>query len=285
LIAARYEARRTDGSRVAINPVDLSRFYRSAAAADPRDDGGWQTDANPFASAISGFALRVVMKSDTAIHADTVVAPSYSCAKTSFTAPRSGISYVRLGVFATPFHDSVVVAAFEIGERLPVMVILGPTELRPRVLRVEASGLPGGNGQNGRRAPDTQPCANGADGEDGGAGANGTSGRQVDIIIQSDAPWLADLVHVINPGGRGGAGGSGGMGGRSNTAGGGRSGSCRSTPGRNGRQGRPGTHGSPGPRPRVLNVLYPMLWPGSPIWNDTPTRYALQQLIDYTAKK
>ena len=182
-------------------------------------------------------------------------------------------------------YDTVVVAAFEAGEKLPQMVVLGPPELRAGVIRVDASGSPGRNGANGRRPPDTQPCQNGADGEDGGEGGAGTPGRQVDIIIQSDAPWLADLVNVVNPGARGGSGGRGAPGGRSNTAGGGRSGSCSSNPGRSGRQGRDGPSGSSGPRPRVLNVLYPMLWPGSPVWNDTKTRYGLQQLIEYSAKK
>lgn len=286
LIPARYEATRADGARLEVTPADLSKFYRSADAADPRDDGGWQTAANPFASVISGFALRVVLRADTAIHADTVVVPSYSCAKTTFDASRSiGPSFVRLGVFATPFHDSIVVAAFEVAEQPPVMVILGPAELKPGVIRVDASGRQGARGQNGRRAPDTQPCQNGADGENGGDGGDGGMGRQVDIIVQSDAPWLVDLVRVVNPGGRGGDGGTGALGGRANTSGGGRAGSCASRPGRNGRSGRPGSHGGPGPRPRVLNVLPSMLWSGAPIWSDTQTRYALQKLIDYTAKK
>jgi hypothetical protein len=267
----------------------LSLLARDGTAAEPQDDGAWRTNANPLISAVTGFRLSAALRADSSVHTDTVVAPIYGCLPSSISLAavdsRDGpTAYVRLGTFRTPFTDSIVVAVVEPPGRGPIVFVLGPSEMRAGAIKVDASGRAGAAGRGGRRGTDGGQCENGDSGEDAEDGAPGTSGGQVNIIVQTDAPWLADLVAVTNLGGRGGAPGRGGVGGRAGTTARASGGTlCSTKPGRNGRDGQPGPDGIAGPRPRTTTVLPTLLWPGSPIWFDAAMKPTLEQLIEYTA--
>lgn len=287
-IAARYEATLGDGSRVKLGDADLSRLSFRGIAALPATGGGWTTSTDPLESVVSGFLLSVSLASDPGVHADTVVAPSYSCARTSVGLALSdrynvAKARVRLGVFPSPFYDSIVVAAVEPEGAAPIIIIADPPRMRGRSLIVSATGKSGAGGRGGNAGNDGGECQNGSDGTDGDPGENGESGGQVDVITQADAPWLESFVAVSNSGGRGGNGGPGGRGGRAGprTSEPG----CNPTNGRPGRAGRPGTEGAPGPYPTKTTAERSLLWRGSPIWFDSTARANLEQLMELTSRR
>ena len=287
-IAARYEATLGDGSRVKLSEADLSRLAFRGIAALPATGGDWTTSGDPLESVVSGFLLSVALASDPGVHADTVIAPSYSCARTSVglrVSDRYNVekARVRLGVFPSPFHDSIVVASVEPEGAAPIIIILDPPRMRVRTVIISASGKPGAAGRAGNPGNDGGQCQNGSDGSDGDSGENGESGGQVDIITQADAPWLESIVAVSNAGGRGGAAGPGGRGGRpgprTSEPG------CNPTYGRSGRPGRPGSDGSAGPYPTKSTAERSLLWRGSPIWFDSTARTNLEQLMELKSRR
>ena len=277
-IGARYVATLGDGSRVSLARGDLSLLVRRGEAAEPRSDGSWQTNNQPLASAVSGFQLSAMLASDTSVRADTTIVPTYECIHTSIELPASDqfhptAAHVRLGTFSTPFYDSVVVAVVETGDGAPIVTLLGPGQMRSGAIKIYAPGKAGRPGKAGNRGADGQACANGENGDDGERGEPGQPGGSVDIIVQNESPWLADLIAVSNPGGR------------AATAPRQSGGACTSRAGRAGRMGEPGFDGPAGFPPRTTYVISSLLWPGSPIWTDAATRWAVEALIAYDTKR
>ena len=290
VIAADYEVVGDGGTRSTLGRRDLSLLKRSGIAAEPRDDGTWQTSTDPVASLYDGFHLTAVLASDTTVRADTVVVPTYRCLVTGASMATTGATnlskagHVRLGTLRTPFYDSVVVASIEIEDRLPRAVVLSPSEMRSGAIAISAVGRDGARGRAGAQGSDGGPCENGARGEEGDMGLPGAPGGQVDIIVQAGAPWLADLVSIDNRGGKGGPGGQGGYGGRpgpTQTTGGR---TCSPRQGTSGTAGRQGPDGSPGPEPKTTTIPLSLLWSGSPLWNDITARRVLGQLVEYTTR-
>jgi len=288
-IAADYEVVGDGGTRATLGRRDLSLLKRSGVAAEPREDGAWQTSADPLASLYDGFHLTAVLASDTTIRADTVVVPTYKClvTGTSMTTGATSLSkagHVRLGTLRTPFYDSVVVASIEIEDRPPRAVVLSPTDMHSGAIAISAVGRDGARGRPGAPGSEGGPCENGGRGEEGDMGLPGAPGGQVDLILQAGAPWLADLVSIDNRGGRGGAGGQGGYGGRAGQVQttGGRA--CSPRQGSPGTAGRQGPDGSPGPEPKTTTIPLSLLWSGSPLWNDITARRVLGQLVEYTTR-
>jgi len=296
-ITAKYVERFPDGTQANLSPSDVRQIRRSESeTATMGRDGSWRTSPDPLRSMISGFRLSVSLARDTSVRGDTVVAPSYDCLRadvrlTPSSRVADGTAYVRLGTFATPFYDSVVVAVIELDTRAMGITVLSPGEMRSGAIKVSAPGNNGAPGHAGRPGSDGIDCGNGDDGEDGQPGGPGSPGREVTIITQQGAAWLASLVAVSNPGGRGGAGGAPGRGGyaragASSTSGrGSTSTACRPRSGRSGRPGAPGPDGSPGEPPKVTSVLAQLLWPGSPIWSDSSAKRALEELMKYDQKR
>jgi hypothetical protein len=287
-IPARYEAILGDGSRVRIGANELSRLALRGIAAEAAPDGSWSTSANPLESVVSGFRLAVSLANDPGIHADTVIAPSYSCERLAIGLRVSDRyqetkAHVRLGVFPSPFYDSIVVAVIEPVGDSAIVLLLDPSRMRARAIQVSATGKPGVPGRRGDAGNDGTPCADGTNGSDGDQGEAGQAGGQVDVIVEAGARWLETLVGVTNSGGRGGPGGRGGLGGRpgarSNEPG------CAPKPGRSGRDGRQGQDGPPGPYPKTTAVEASLLWHGSPIWFDSTARANLEQLMELRAKR
>jgi hypothetical protein len=289
VISASYEVVGDSGTRVTLGQRDLSLLKRSGIAAGAREDGAWQTAADPVASLYDGFHLTAVLASDTTVRADTVVVPTYQCLATATTItteantlPKAG--YVRLGTLRTPFYDSVVVASIEIEDRPPRAVVLGPSEMRSGAITISAVGRDGAQGRGGAQGSDGGPCENGSRGNSGDAGYPGAPGGQMDIILEAGAPWLADLVSIDNRGGRGGAGGPGGYGGRAGAALGTGGRPCSPRQGSPGSPGLKGPDGSPGPLPKTTTIPRSLLWYGSPLWNDITARRVLGQLVEYTTR-
>jgi hypothetical protein len=288
-IAARYVATLSDGSRVSLSPGDLSLLVRSGTAAEPRKDGSWQTNTQPLASAVSGFRLSAALASDTSVRADTTIVPTYECIHTSIELPvsdrfHSTEAHVRLGTFATPFYDSVVVAVVET-DGAPIVMLLGPGQMHSGAIKIFAPGKAGRAGQAGHPGADGAPCSNGENGDPGEAGEPGQPGGRVDVIVQNEDPWLSELVAVSNPGGRGGEGGRGGAGGRAASSSRQGGDGCASRAGHAGKAGEPGLDGPAGLPPRTTHVISSLLWRGSPIWADADTRQALEALITYAGKR
>jgi hypothetical protein len=292
-IEARYVERLANGTQRELSPRDVSLETSNDAepAAEPRRDGSWQTNASPMRSVFTGFRLSAKLVRDSSVRGDTVVAPSYECERGSIRLPISDgfhttKAYVRLGTFATPFYDSIVVAVVELEGGPPMVTVLSSSEMRPGALKISAPGKKGTNGRPGRTGSDGASCANGDQGEDGEPGEPGQPGGEVDIIVQDGSPWLADLVAVANPGGRGGDGGAPGLGGRAGPSGRAGGASCPTTrQGRSGRPGRPAPDGAAGPPPQVTSVFFQLLWPGSPIWSDPAGKRAIEQLTAFDTKK
>lgn len=287
-ISARYQAVLGDGSRVDLTSSDLSRFALRGIAAEPSVNGSWSTSANPLESAVSGFRLSISLATDPGVHADTVIIPSYTCQRLAIGLPVSDRfndtkAKVRLGVFASPFYDSIAVAVIEPEGGFPITLIIDPSHMRARSLIVSATGKAGAAGGSGNPGNDGGPCENGGDGTDGEPGEPGQRGGQVDLVIQAEAPWLESLVGVANSGGHGGAGGRGGRagrpGGRTSEA------TCAPKAGRPGRAGQPGSDGSSGPYPKTTKEPAALLWHGSPIWFDSTARANLEQLIELSARR
>lgn len=293
VISARYVAGLGDGSRVSLSREEVASLTLTGLAAQPRGDGTWKTSANPMASIADGFRLSASLVSrngsDSLVHGDTVVVPTYDCLRSApielrpISRSEDNVkAYVRLGVLPTPFYDSMVVAVVEVDGREPIVRVLGPKEMRPGAIRVDAPGKPGKPGTAGQPGADGDACSNGGNGEDGEPGQPGSPAGEVDIIIQGEAAWLADLVAVTNVGGKGGAAGPGGRGGRAGAviakSG---AGPCRPLAGKPGRNGPPGADGLTGRPPRTTRVPLSLLWSNSPIWADSTARSALDALMKY----
>lgn len=289
LIPAQYAVRYADGTTATLGRDDLSMLVRRADAADPRPDGSWLTAANPLYAAYAGYRLSAFLAADTTVHADTVVLPAPVCHHNPISIGTSGrfdvrSAHVRLGVLATPFFDSVVVAVVEPDGGPPIASVLTPSEIQSGAIRILAPGKNGKDGRGGKRGDNGDECESGTPGDDGEPGEPGEGGGQVNIIVQTDAPWLAQLVAVSNPGGRGGSGGAGGQGGAAGLRGRSRAG-CNPRMGRAGRNGAPGPAGAAGPQPQTTTVLFALLWPGSPIWSDALAHRALDALMEYTSQR
>jgi hypothetical protein len=287
-IATRYVATASDGTRAPLSSGDLALLDRYGAGVSARADGSWQADVNPLVSAATGFRLHAVLKSDSSVRADTVLTPTYGCDKRTVDLRWSGAAdanaFLRLGVLRSPFHDSIVVASLEVGSAVRQLFVLAPRDIRNGVIRLDASGRPGVAGKAGRAGTNGSACESGQPGENGDDGSAGGPGGRIDLIVQADAPWLANLVAISNQGGPGGAGGRGGAGGSAGRAGSGTGASCRSANGRNGNPGRQGPAGLSGPVPAVSTIPFPLLWTGSPNWKNEATRSALEQLIELTQR-
>ena len=286
VISTRYEATTASGRRIGLTGARLQLLERSGSGVNARTDGSWVADVDPLSSAMTGFRLRAALKSNSTVRADTVIVPIYSCPRRPIIVPAA---HVRLGVLRSPFHDSIVVAAVELNRGTLQVIVLAPDEMKSGAIRVDAKGTdgrPGARGRNGTKGASCEAGQPGDDGEDGGPGGNGGS---VDLIVQADAPWLANLVSVTNAGGRGGAGGQGGIGGQpgasgQSSTGRGRGAACSSAAGRPGRPGRPGVNGTPGPPPKVSTIPFPLLWTGSSLWTNQDLRAPLEQLIGLTQR-
>lgn len=286
IIAATYEVRIAGGTNLPLTESDVSGLVRRGVAVEPARNGGWQTSRDALTSAISGFRLSAALGRDTSVRGDTLVKPTYGCHPTlwDFSPSQNTVrqAYVRLGVFTTPFYDSVVVAVFEASGRSPLLSILGPAEMSHGAIRIVAAGRNGAGGRPGGSGEAGGECQNGGDGSDGEPGQDGQAGGDVDIIVQAGSEWLADLVSVANAGGHGGAGGNGGGGGAAGSKG--SNATCSPRSGRPGRAGSHGRDGEPGSPARVRSVPFALLWPGSPIWSDFTAQRGLDSLIQYTVK-
>src|SRR5581483_5067494 len=143
-IQVTYEAALADGSRVPFGQAQSSALIRSGVAAEPKPDGSWTASADPLVSTVTGFHLTAKLASDSSIRADTVVVPKYDCRRPLVIGP--GVStqadtkhaYVRLGTFASPFYDSIVVATLEQAGQPPAVYVLVPGDFHPGGLRVSA---------------------------------------------------------------------------------------------------------------------------------------------------
>jgi hypothetical protein len=287
-VSVRYQAILGDGSRVDLGQNELSRLALRGIAAEPAPNGSWSTSANPLESAVSGFRLSVSLATDPGVHADTVIVPSYTCNRLSIGLPVSDRfnetkARVRLGVFASPFYDSIAVAVIEPEGGYPITLIIDPSHMRARALTVSAVGKIGAAGGPGNPGNDGGQCEDGGDGTDGDPGESGQRGGQVDLVIESEAPWLESLVGVSNSGGKGGAGGRGGRAGRPGARA--NDPPCNPKAGRPGRAGRQGDDGSSGPYPKTTKEPRSLLWHGSPIWFDSTARANLERLIELGAPR
>jgi hypothetical protein len=292
IVAAQYVARYQDGSSATLGRDAIATLIRRGDAVDARPDGSWEAASEPVYAAFTGYRLSASLAADSMIRADTTLAPAAQCRHLPIELGTSGrndtkSAHVRVGTLITPFFDSVVVAVVEVEGKLPTSIVLTPGEMRSGVIRVNAPGANGRPGRGGRRGDNGDECQSGDSGEDGDPGEPGDFGGHVDIIVQADAPWLANLVAVSNPGGRGGRGGQGGQGGQGGSAGSRTrsKGNCSPKPGRPGRSGHDGPDGAAGPPPKTTTVPFSLLWRGSPIWSDGPARHALEQLMQYTAQR
>jgi hypothetical protein len=289
LIPAQYSVRYADGTTATLGRGELASLVRRSDVAEPKEDGSWLTATNPLYAAYTGYRLSAVLAADTTVRGDTVVPPAPVCRHNPIGLGTSGrfdvrSAHVRLGVLATPFFDSIVVAVVEPDHGPPMASVLTPSEIQSGVIRILAPGLNGKDGRDGKRGENGDECSDGTPGDDGEPGEQGEAGGQVNIIVQTDAPWLAQLVAVSNPGGRGGSGGRGGQGGAAGLRARSRAG-CNPRMGRSGRNGSPGPIGAAGPAPQTTTVLFALLWPGSPIWSDALAHRALDALMEYTSQR
>jgi len=288
VIDAQYTMRFADGASETLGRGEVASLIRKSDQAEPKNDGSWQTSASGLDAAFSGYRLSAVLASDSSIHADTAVALSPECRHGPISL---GISdsyntvsaHVRLGVMSTPLYDSIAVAVLEVGAAALIVQVLTPAEMKSGAIRIVAPGRDGRAGRSGRQGDNGEECQNGGSGDDGEPGEPGEAGGHVDIIVQTDAPWLADLVAVSNLGGHGGRGGTGGAGGYAGSRPSGRS--CNPRSGRPGRNGIPGANGPAGPTPAVTTVPLTLLWSGSPIWADERARRSLEALMQYTRQR
>jgi hypothetical protein len=288
VIEAQYAVRFADGTSETLGRGEVASLVRKSDGAEPKSDGAWQTSVAALDAAFSGYRLSAALAADSSVHTDAVVAPAPECRHAPINLGVSGLynslsAHVRLGAMSTPFFDSIAVAVVEVGGSATVVTVLTPAEMKSGAIRVVAPGLQGRSGRPGRQGDNGDECQNGGSGDDGEPGEPGTSGGQVNIIVQTDAPWLANLVAVSNPGGLGGRGGAGGAGGYAGSRPSGRN--CNPRSGRPGRNGSPGANGPPGLPPEVTTVPFTLLWTGSPIWTDERARRSLEALMQYTRQR
>lgn len=231
LIRARYVADLTDGSTRELTTRDLTFVVRSGTAAEANGDGTWATDPDPVISAVSGFRLRAAVRGTPASAAETTVVPDYGClSRNIFVAlplrtcttsiecsrlPHTPDVTVRVGIFRTPFHDSVVVATFEVFGRVIRPLMLDPRFQAPNSVVIRARGEAGAQGGTGTSGTAGQSeCSTGGQGGPGQAGGDGGTGGTVTFVVQDSRIALLQLFDIQNSGGPGGPGGNGGPGGR-----------------------------------------------------------------------
>lgn len=291
--AVTYTALLDDGRRIPFearydkkHPPRLHVIFldRYSAEATPLQGGGWSANRDPLMSVRTGFRLRVALDAKPSIADSITIQPTYECLDHTFRFSGSTGSRgqeggdgpdvtVRLAMGRSPFYDSLLVVAIEVGQAPPFYLLADPAGLPPREwLVVESQGGSGGEGQAGTEGKVGQngvnggcPGADGGNGQDGGDGARGGDGGRggrITIIAPAENPFLSGLVDARTPGGEAGAGGkagSSGVGGLGGTGGKSPDGRvCASgRPGLAGRAGKPGTagrEGVDGSPPTVITV-------------------------------
>jgi len=256
---------------------------RSSPDAVSQEDGDWVMEADPLATAASGFRLTAALKAKPVVRNTAVIPPDYRCLphEFSFVGEAGGTAQagsngpdvvIRLAVLRSPFYDRLLVAAIEVGQAPPFYVLADATEIPPSDwLVIESRGGRGGTGTPGPKGADgtngasgcpPQPGGPGGNGANGGPGGAGGRGGRINVVVSSDEPFLAGIVDGQSPGGQGGAGGPGGAGGKGGKGGQGTAGSDdRRCPdaadgptGQKGGAGSAGPQGAPGPRGQIVTL-------------------------------
>src|SRR5207247_194197 len=238
-IQASYEAILADGSRVPFartydkkHPPRLHVVFLERSSPDgvSQEDGDWVMEADPLATAASGFRLTAALKARPVVRNTAVIPPDYRCLPHgfSFVGEAGGTAQagsngpdvvVRLAVLRSPFYDRLLVAAIEVGQAPPFYVLADATEIPPSDwLVIESRGGRGGPGTPGPKAaggPDgasrgpAQPGGPGGNGANGGPGGAGGRGGRSDVSVASNEAFLAGIVDAQSPGGHGRAAGPG----------------------------------------------------------------------------
>jgi len=298
-LQASYEAVLDDGTHIPFlrtydknHPPRLHVVFLNlwSSDANPTRDGDWVTNADPLATATTGFRLSASLKAKPVIQGTATVQPDYSCIphEFSFNGDRGGRASagqpgpdvtVRLGLGHSPFYQKLIIASIQVGSSLPFFVLYDAKTVPPAdFLQIESRGGRGGQGAPGPKGTDgsagsagcpAQAGSPGSDGGNGNAGAPGGRGGMVTIMVPDDQPFLAGLVTAHSRGGEGGPGGPGGPAGA-----GGKGGQGTGGPGKNcadgadgaaGRKGQDGPQGPEGPR-GGRPVFVPM--PASDVFGD-----------------
>jgi hypothetical protein len=293
IIRASYTAVLNSGAEVPFSttydddrppPLHVVMLRRTSPDATPRENGDWDTAADPVQSVLNGFRLSAFLRQKPSLNTFTTVTPYYDCLRHAFsfrgrhagqgTQGETGPDVtVRIGIVSSPFYERLLVAGIEVGAAPPRYVFADPDYIPPADWLLIASqggnggaGVPGSDGGEGT---DGEPGCPGSAGGPGGAGGNGGPGGaggrggRLTVIAPEQEPFLAGLVDGQSvpgeggKGGEGGAGGAGGVGGEAQQIANRR---CR--PGANGADGRPGANGPDGPDggygPRPETVLLPL---------------------------
>lgn len=211
-------------------------------------DGRMETSADPLASVIKGFPIRVSLVGNPSVSAETTIVPTYECLPRAITAiggsptkvcaaasngrlsddhcdlvpriargskegavPATNFS-VLLGVVRTPFFDSLLVGVVDVPGDRPI-VMLVPAPIKPGILMVTAPGRNGTPGMAGRGGELSESCSSGGSGQNGEDGHPGGDGPTLSLFVQDDNEALQAVVIARLEGGQGGAGGPGGQGG------------------------------------------------------------------------
>ena len=265
-------------------PLHVVMLRRTSPDAYPRENGDWDTAADPLQSVLHGFRLSAFLRQKPSLNTFATIAPFYDCLRHAFSfrgrhggqgaAGETGPDItVRVGILSSPFYDRLLVAGIEVGPAPPQYVFSDPDLIPPADWLIVASrggnggaGVPGSDGAPGT---DGEAGCPGSAGGQGGAGGNGGPGgpggrgSRITVIAPEDEPFLAGLVDVRSVPGEGGEGGEGGAGGPGGTGGEAQGGSerrCRA--GADGADGQPGANGPDGPDggygPRAETVLLPL---------------------------
>ena len=280
-----YTAILDDGSRIPFatrydrkHPPRLHVVFleRQSPDALALEDGGWNAEPDPLASALRGFRLRAALYANPAIADSVSIAPSYDCVRHAFTfSGETGMDgpdvVIRLGLVRSPFVARLLVAQIEVAEAPPQFMLADADLVPPSDWLVVTSaggrGARGTGGRDGAKGANGMAGCPGGDGGPGGQGGNGYRGGdggrggRFTIMVPTEEPFMAGLVVARSPGGGEGPGGRGGEGGQGGRAGVGtvRNGqACAAgkdgATGVPGREGPPGEAGRPGGRPQILTV-------------------------------
>src|SRR5262249_25220324 len=152
VIETTYEVRIAGGTNLPLTESDVASLVRRSAAAEPSRNGNWQTNSDGLASA-KGFRLSAALGRDTSVRGDTLIVPDYGCRPVMWDlrgARTVDAAHVRLGVVATPFYDSVVVAVLERSGHAPVTALVGPRQMRAVAIHINATGADGRPGRPGQ---------------------------------------------------------------------------------------------------------------------------------------
>ncbi len=278
--ATRFD--RDNPPRLHVQFLDLN-----SPQADPERDGGWDADADPWRSVLTGFELEAVLRAKPSVRAATRVPPMYDCmdrtlsfhgangrdASGKNSAGKSGDPgrdgpdiTVRLGIVRSPFVERLLIASIEVGRDAPRYRFADADRVAPRAwLRIESRGGSGGDGGDG--APGKtgvtgkSGCPGGAggqggDGQYGGPGAVGGDGGSITIVVSESDRFLSGVVDPVSSGGDGGRGGKGGTGGDGGAGGAADGPTCSAGPaGASGRDGSSGSNGRRGRGDREVVVI------------------------------